>query len=152
MTSAEVARAVRTAINGQTTVRVSASVQGEMIGSSLASAGSLVHLHGPAGITRTGIGLPVGSPLTLVTFGADQAGFEDSGDRNRGRVDQGQLIVSSSSFSFSSQNGIRLDDSSNPTAPRALPTPNTTRASGTGCCVDEQHSQRQPSSGYLDQR
>ncbi|MCC6507667.1 MAG: cadherin-like domain-containing protein, partial [Pirellulaceae bacterium] len=130
MTAGEVARAVRSAINLQALVNVTASVQGEMV-SGVADLGpatdDLVFLNGKASIGRTGQGLPAGSPLTLVTFGRDIAGQEDLGDTNRSREEQGQLIVSSTSFSFASQWGVRLDDTPSPVSPRNLPSFNVNR-------------------------
>ncbi len=130
MTASQVARAVRDAINSQTLIPVTASVLGEMTfgGADVALSNSaIIMLNGPASITRTGLGLPAGSPLTLISLGSNNAAFEDAGDQNRGRGDQGQIIVSSTSFSNSSQWGVRLDDSNNPTSPRNLPTSNPSR-------------------------
>ncbi len=130
MTASQVASALRNAINSQALIPVTASVLGEMVsgGNQVApSNSSIVMLNGPAAITRTGLGLPPGSPLTLLALGNDRAAAEDAGDQNRGREDQGQIIISSTSFSNSSQWGVRLDDSSSPTSPRNLPTPNPSR-------------------------
>ena len=126
----QVARALRDAINSQVLIPVTASVVGEMIsgGTDVAFSNSaIVMLNGPASIGRTGLGLPAGSPLTLLALGNDNAAAEDLGDQNRGRGDQGQIIISSTSFSNSAQWGVRLDDSNSPTSPRNLPTSNPAR-------------------------
>ncbi len=102
-------------------------------------------LNGPASVGRTGLGLPPGSPLTLLALGNDREAAEDLGDQNRGREDQGQIIISSTSFSNYSQWGVRLDDTNAPTSPRNCQ-PLTHRGYGR-YGIDQQHFQCQPGGG-----
>ena len=66
------AAAVRTAINGQSLVPVTASIDGTGKSTSFTNRATVM-LNGPASIGRTGLGLPAGSPLTLTTYGRDGA-------------------------------------------------------------------------------
>ena len=138
-TAQQVATKIRDAINGttaQSLLGISASIEGEMLNSpstDRAPSGSRrVLLHGPASVTRTGgVGLAANTGLTLKTWGVDTVFGEDGGDINRKR-DQGMLVISSSSFSNSTQFGISVDASTRargaptfPGAPMNYPTVNT---------------------------
>ncbi|MFO1062605.1 MAG: hypothetical protein U0892_01855 [Pirellulales bacterium] len=122
-----VARKVRDAINSaatQTQIIVDAEVVGENHSLGNTSTGTVVNLFGNVSITRIGNTLPVGSPLSVVSYGADTEAYENAGDSNRGRVDQGQLIISSSTFRDSSQYGVKLDDTPASRGSRLFPTIN----------------------------
>ena len=112
-TSAEIARAIRDAINStsaQGLLNLSAENGGDMPGSSnLGARSPIIQLNGNAAVDALGgTVFPANVPLIFVQFGNDTQWGEDLGDANINR-DQGQLLISSAVVSNSLNYGIRVD-------------------------------------------
>ena len=140
----QIAQKIRDAINslavqGSASVpallKVSAALRGEMPNG---TGGTIIDLHGPAALSRTGGLTFSGTALSIIRSGDETAFGEDVGDSNRLR-DQGQVVISSSTVTSSSGFGILVDaaarnqtivapavgDRPYPGSPRNLPTLNT---------------------------
>ncbi len=145
----QIAQKIRDAINSTTVqgsptvpalLNISAALRGEMPNG---SGSTLIDLHGPAAISRTGGLTFAGTALSIVRSGVETGFGEDVGDSNRKR-DQGEVVISSSTVTNSSGFGIVVDSAArnqagtsvSPTAvgdrpypgsPRNLPTLNTSK-------------------------
>lgn len=117
-TAAQVATKIRNAINSQSSVKLSASVDGEMLSAPNVdrrlSNSARVLLHGPAAVTRLGgTANNVAAGIAIKRWGDESDLGEDLGDSNRLR-DQGMIVISQSSFTSSSNYGVRVDATRRP--------------------------------------